>query len=229
MSLLVLIPARGGSKGLPGKNIKELGGKPLIYYSIDVARSLFKDEQICVSTDDIAIKECVEKYPLKVPFLRPAHLAADNSGTYEVILHALSHYESLGIYFNSVLLLQPTSPFREQVHIEDVLKLKGLHPNAEMIVSVKESKDNPYFNLFEEDREGYLHKSKSGDFIRRQDCPPVFAFNGSIYLMKTEALKEKKISEFKHIVKYVMDEKYSVDIDTQRDWDLQELVMGKNK
>ena len=95
MNSLVIIPARGGSKGIPHKNIKELGGKPLICYTIDLARSLVSDKDICVSTDDMEIIRVVENYGLKVPFVRPAYLATDTMGTYEVLLHALDFYEKM--------------------------------------------------------------------------------------------------------------------------------------
>ena len=95
MKPLVVIPARGGSKGVPNKNIKLLNGKPLIQYTIEAARKVFTDEQICISTDDLKIKEVVENIGLKVPFMRPAELATDTSGSYEVLLHTLSYYNSI--------------------------------------------------------------------------------------------------------------------------------------
>ena len=113
--ILYVIPARGGSKGVPGKNIKLLGGKPLIYYSIEVARALANDEDICVSTDNIEIKELVEQTGLQVPFLRPPELALDDSGTYEVLLHAVNYYATQGKQYNLLVLLQPTSPFRKEI------------------------------------------------------------------------------------------------------------------
>ena len=115
--VLIIIPARGGSKGIPRKNIKPLNGKPLIYYAIDTARAITTDANICVSTDDQEIKSVAEAYGLRVPFLRPVELSTDTAGTYEVLLHALDYYEKLGKQFKIVLLLQTTSPFRtvEQV------------------------------------------------------------------------------------------------------------------
>jgi len=111
-NVLVVIPARGGSKGIPHKNIKPLGGKPLICYSIDVARQITSDENICVTTDDDEIIKVVEDYGLKVPFKRPAELATDNCGSNEVILHALKFFEDKGKKVDRIILLQPTSPFR---------------------------------------------------------------------------------------------------------------------
>ena len=112
MNILVVIPARGGSKGIPHKNIKKLNGKELITYSIDVARQLTSDDNICVSTDDDNIIATVENYGLKVPFKRPIELATDSAGTNGVLLHALDFYENQGRTYDVIVLLQPTSPFR---------------------------------------------------------------------------------------------------------------------
>ena len=222
MKILYLIPARGGSKGLPGKNIKKLNAKPLIAYSIEVAQQLTENKFICVSTDCIDIVKVAESYNVRPPFQRPAELATDTAGTYEVVMHALHEYESRGLIFDAVMLLQPTSPFREKKHLTDVIDLLQKNPDAEMIVSVRESKENPYFNLFEEDSTGHLKKSKTGNFTRRQDCPVVYAFNGSIYLMRVQALKSIPIHQFQSIVKYIMSDEYSIDIDTLKDWMLAE-------
>src|SRR5690606_9948220 len=112
MNPVIIIPARGGSKGIPGKNIKFLGEKPLIQYTIDAARTLFEDDKILVSTDDINIKKCVENLGLNVPFLRPANLATDNAGMYNVLLHGINFLESNNINPDVLIFLQPTSPFR---------------------------------------------------------------------------------------------------------------------
>ncbi|HRZ75270.1 MAG TPA: acylneuraminate cytidylyltransferase family protein, partial [Flavobacterium sp.] len=176
MKPLVVIPARGGSKGIPGKNIKLLGGIPLIQYTLEAAKALFPKEIICVSTDDLEIKKCVEKLGFKVPFLRPSELATDSSGTYEVLLHAIEFYENNGYYPDTLILLQPTSPFRNSKHIEQAINLYT--SEIDMVVSVKETKANPYYNLFEEDSGGFLKKSKEATFNRRQDCPAVWQYNG---------------------------------------------------
>lgn len=227
---LVLIPARGGSKGIPGKNIKPFVGKPLIYYSIEVARELFDDIDICVSTDSEDIKYCVEKIGLDIPFLRPQYLATDKAGSHEVLLHAVDFYVERSIHYEQILLLQPTTPIRSKTHILDILKLKDSNPTVDMVVSVKESKENPYFTLFEENSKGFIEKSKSGNFVRRQDCPKVYAFNGSIYLISIDSLKKNRIDKFKNIKKYVMEEEvYSIDLDTPSDWIQAEEIVKKLK
>lgn len=137
MKLLYLIPARGGSKGIPHKNIKQLSGKPLIAYSIDVARQLTDDCNICISTDDDEIIQVVTSYGLTVPFKRPDFLATDLAGTYEVILHAIGFYENLGISYDAVVLLQPTSPLRTA---QQVMEAIGLYDKSvDAVVSVCES------------------------------------------------------------------------------------------
>src|SRR6185436_3803407 len=118
MRLLFVIPARGGSKGLPGKNIKPLNGKPLIGYSLDFARLFTKDENICVSTDSAEIAACVSEFGYKVPFMRPAELATDTAGSYGVIKQAMLFYEASGRHYDAIVLLQPTSPFRQKNHLE---------------------------------------------------------------------------------------------------------------
>ncbi|MBU2995976.1 acylneuraminate cytidylyltransferase family protein [Cellulophaga baltica] len=223
MKALVVIPARGGSKGVPGKNIKKLNGKQLINYTIEAARHLFEDKNIIVSTDDNKIKTAVEQSGLKVPFLRPAYLATDEANSYDVIMHTLKYYLEKGSKPEVIILLQPTSPFRTQKHITDALKL--YNSSLDMVVSVKESSSNPYYNLFEEEETGYLLKSKKGKFTRRQDCPKVWEYNGAIYIINVSTFLKGDFSTFKKIKKYEMDELSSIDIDTKLDWKIAEYVI----
>ena len=220
---IVVIPARGGSKGIPGKNIKSLAGKPLICYAVDTARTLVPDAQICVTSDDDEIIETVANYGLKVPFKRPAQFATDTAGSYEVLLHALEFYEEAGHEIKTIVLLQPTSPFRKPIHVKEAFA--SYNPEIEMVVSVKESPANPYYSLFEENKEGFLIRSKSGNFTRRQDCPKVFEYNGAVYVINAQALKQKKLHEFDKVRKYVMDDLSSVDVDTPLDWKYCEFLL----
>ncbi|MFA6275887.1 MAG: acylneuraminate cytidylyltransferase family protein, partial [Pedobacter sp.] len=121
MKTLYLIPARGGSKGIPKKNIKLLDGKPLIYYSIDIARKFAADKDICVSSDNDEIIDVVEKYGLAVPFKRPDHLSEDQSGSNEVLQHVITFFKNQGREYDNIMLLQPTSPFRTPKHIREIL------------------------------------------------------------------------------------------------------------
>jgi N-acylneuraminate cytidylyltransferase len=226
MKILYLIPARKGSKGLPDKNVKVLGNKPLIAYTIDFALKNIKEgDELCISTNDDKVLEIVTDLGINVPFRRPEVLATDEANSYDVIMHALKHYENIDKFFDVVLLLQPTSPLRSQDDFDNLIK--EYSDSIDMVVSVKMVKDNPYFNLFEEDNLGFLEKSKKGNFQRRQDVPPVFAFNGSMYLMNVDSLKKMAIGNFKKIRKVVMPEERSVDIDTFADWILAEFYLNK--
>lgn len=217
MSNLIIIPARAGSKGVPMKNIKILNKKPLIMYTLDVARSLFDDDSIYVTTDDHELIQIIEEGGFRVPFIRPDYLASDSASMRDVIVHCIEHYKvENGYYPNSVILLQPTSPFRSTRHVLEALEM--FDDNADLVVSVKETSSNPYYVLFEEDNEGYLKPSKVGDFVRRQDCPKVWEFNGAIYVIRVSRLLEKPMNQFDNIRKYEMDEISSHDIDTELDW-----------
>lgn len=229
MDILVVIPARGGSKGIPHKNIKPLNGKPLIYYTIDTARAISGDDNICVSTDDDEIIDVVEQYGLRVPFKRPDVLATDTAGTYEVLLHALNYYESIGKHYDVVLLLQNTSPFRKPHQVEEALQLYKNNKDIDMVVSVKECVANPYYCVFEENADGYLHVCKGdGNIYRRQDAPKVYEYNGAIYIMNAESLKTTHMHKMKKRIKYVMDEISSFDLDTMWDWEIAESIVANN-
>lgn len=225
MKILFLIPARGGSKGLPGKNIKPLNGKPLICYTIDAAREVSEDADICVSTDDKEIIAVVEDYGLKVPFIRPAEFATDHATSEQVLDHAIQFYESQGKPYDIVVLLQVTSPLRTGKHLKEALNL--IKPNSEMIVSVKETDSNPYYVLFEEDHTGLLKKSKEANFARRQDCPTVYQLNGAIYIVSVKALKLKGLANLQK-EKYIMDKESSIDIDDKIDFMIADFLISEN-
>jgi N-acylneuraminate cytidylyltransferase len=225
MKILYVIPARKGSKGLPGKNIKILGDQPLINYSLNFARLFAEDKDICVSTDSEEIGKVVTYSGYQVPFYRPEGLSGDGSGMYEVVLHALGMYEQKNGEYDAVVLLQPTSPFRRKFFLEEVLVLFG--EGTDMVVGVKESKANPYFNLFEENEMGFLGLCKNSDgILRRQDAPKAYQYNGSLYMLNRKSLRcHSSFLEFSRIVKYLMPDNYSVDIDSEIDWDIAEYLL----
>ena len=228
MTPLIIIPARGGSKGIPHKNIKLLNGKPLICYSIDIARQYTTDENICVTTDDNEIISVVEQYGLKVPFVRPAELATDTASSNDVLVHALNFYEIQGRQVDVIILLQPTSPFRKVSFVKKAVDL--YNKDLDMVVSVKETSANPYYNCFEEDMNGFLSISKSigHPITRRQDAPKVWEYNGSIYVINPISLKDKGMQHFTKVRKYPMPELYSVDIDHPFDWKVAEFLLNEN-
>ena len=198
--ILVVIPARGGSKGLPGKNIKPLCGKPLIEYSIDVARAITSDDNICVSTDDQKIIDVVEEYGLHVPFVRPAELASDTASTNDVLLHAIQYYEEKGKKIDKLLLLQPTSPLRT---IDQVKEAIGMyHSGIDMVVSV--TKSHAPAVLCSDNTEGYVNLVYNKHAGGRQSLPTFYEFNGAIYVINVEALKNKGLGNFNKRIKYVM-------------------------
>ena len=220
---LVVIPARKGSKGIPGKNRKLLNGKPLIQYSIDFALENFDRTQIYLSTDDEVILQIAEQNGIMATELRPSHLATDQASMQEVLKYIITIQEAVGNNYRGIVLLQPTSPFRRSLDLIAMLKL--FDDSVEMVVSVKESKLNPYFNLFEENEEGFMLKSKNSTALNRQESPKVYAYNGSIYLLKINALKSTNISDFTKVRKFIMPTEFSVDIDDSIDWEFAEYLI----
>lgn len=228
MKTLYVIPARGGSKGIPHKNIKPLAGKPLIGYSIDVARQLAADDDICLTTDDPEIAATAESMGLNVPFLRPASLATDTCGTYEVLIHALDFYRDRGIDYDTLVLLQPTSPMRTADDVRAALALYS--PDIDMVVTVKEAASNPYYNCYETDNDGFLHISKGdGGYTRRQDAPKVWEYNGAVYVINVESLRRMPLSAFTRRRMSVMPAERSVDLDTPVDWLIAEKLIENAK
>lgn len=224
---LYIIPARGGSKGIPGKNIKELGGVPLVCRTIDQARALTTDEHICVTTDSPQIRAVAEAHGLRVPFLRPAALATDQSPTRDALLHALDFYATQGHRYDTIVLLQPTSPFRTPAQIAEAValyrRLKAGGKEPDMVVSVKPAAANPYYDIFETDDAGLLHVSKgTGTITRRQDAPQVWQYNGAIYVINTESLRREPMGAFVRKIPYMMDTASSADLDTPEDWEAAE-------
>lgn len=226
MNILAIIPARGGSKGLPKKNIKILGDKPLIAWSIETGLESEKINKVIVSSDNEEIINIAKQYGAEVPFVRPANLSTDSATTNDVLLHALDFYKAKDITYDYIVILQPTSPFRKKGDI-DLAIAKAIETKADMVVSVKETSSNPYYVLFEENEQGFLDKSKEGTFTRRQDCPIVYEYNGSIYVINVNSLLQKSFLNFNKKVKFVMDEFHSVDIDNQFDFDFTEFLLSK--
>jgi len=224
---LVVIPARKGSKGIPGKNRKLLNGKPLIQYTFDFALENFERSQIYVSTDDEVIRQLAEQNRIMTPELRPSQLATDQTSMQDVLKYIIAKQEAVGNLYQGIILLQPTSPFRRPQDLVEMMNL--FNDSVEMVVSVKESKLNPYFNLFEENERGFLQKSKNSTAVNRQGAPQVFAYNGSIYLIRVDSLKATNISDFSKVRKCVMPTEFSVDIDDPLDWEFAEFLIHNKR
>jgi CMP-N,N'-diacetyllegionaminic acid synthase len=222
-STLFVIPARGGSKGVLNKNKRLLNGKPLIVYTIEEALKVTSAEHICLSTDDQEIVEIGKRMGLSTPFLRPASLAQDDSSSRDVLLHSIDFYTSKGINYHSVVMLQPTSPIRKAEDIKGALDV--FNDEIDCVLSVVETKSNPYFVLFEENEIGQLKKSKEGFFQRRQDCPKVYELNGAIYVIRVNSLRKSEITLMDNLVKYEMPKERSIDIDTELDFQIASFII----
>lgn len=227
MTPIFIIPARGGSKGVPHKNIRCVGGKTLVARAIEAARGAgASDSHIILSTDDNAIADAARLTGLTVPYMRPAHLATDTASSRDAILDAMAWADANGIGYDCVVLLQPTSPLRTA---EDIVGSMALYnDDIDMVVSVKESSVNPYYNCFEPDSEGFLEISKGdGMLTRRQDAPPAYEFNGAVYVINPRSLKSMPMGEFRKRVAYVMPPERSIDIDSPLDLIVAEAILSQ--
>ncbi|MFA5339649.1 MAG: acylneuraminate cytidylyltransferase family protein [Candidatus Omnitrophota bacterium] len=227
--ILALIPARGGSKGLPGKNIKMLSGKPLIAWSIEQALASRYIDKVVVSTELEEIASVARKYGAEVPFMRPKDLAASSAIIVDVLIHALNSLERKGRKFDFIMLLQPTSPLRNSEDIDAAIRLL-FRKNAQSVVSICPTECHPYWiNRMSSD--GLM-----GNFIaknvrnkNRQKLPVYYRVNGALYLASVVFLKKSRDVYGKPTYPYIMPLERSVDIDTPLDFELAELLMSKRK
>jgi CMP-N-acetylneuraminic acid synthetase len=228
MSILAIIPARSESKRLPKKNILPLCGKPLIHWTIEVASDCDRVSRVVVSTDGLDIAERSRIARSEVPFIRPYALATDKAATKDVVLHALEWFESQGMVFDYILLLQPTSPMRDSYHINQAIDLI-LETNVSSVVSVCEMEHSPLWSM-QLDASGMLDVKSNEKYLnmRGQDLPVHYRLNGSIYLTKTaEFLKYEQFAIAESCLPYIMTANDSIDIDTFEDFQLAEYFMRK--
>jgi N-acylneuraminate cytidylyltransferase/CMP-N,N'-diacetyllegionaminic acid synthase len=219
MKILAIIPARGGSKGVPRKNVCLLAGKPLIAWTIEAAKQSDLLDRIVLSTDAEYITEVAQTYGINVPFLRPVELAQEDTPGIAPVLHAVSWLEQNESYYpDYVLVLQPTSPFRTSSDIDAAIRLAQQN-QADGVVSVVPVHQHPYWTKCISD-DGRLvdFLPLEKDYPRRQDLPPVYALNGAIYLVKREVLLEQQTYYTERTFAYIMPPERSLDIDTS--WDL---------
>lgn len=225
MKILALIPARGGSKRLPGKNIKLLGGIPLIAWTIRAALESKCCVDVLVSTDDQEIADVAILYGAIVPWLRPSELATDTAGSVDVALHALDAYEQAYGTVDGLMLLQPTCPFRQSKTIRQAVQV-FLKNNRSTVVSVMPVDTHPAWCFHEND--GFLVPVLGWNevFHRSQDLSPVFALNGGIYLIYPATLrKERQLISINSVPIIMHNRNESIDIDSQCDWEFAESVM----
>ncbi|HIP93107.1 MAG TPA: acylneuraminate cytidylyltransferase family protein [Desulfurobacteriaceae bacterium] len=227
--ILALIPARGGSKRLPKKNIKPLLGKPLIAWTIEQALDSKYIDEVIVSTDDLEIAKVSRSYGAKVPFIRPKELAQDNTSTIDVILHTIKFFEENGKFYDIIILLQPTSPLREIEDINRALELFFSNKSALSLVSVKENEHPPFWSMKLED--DFLKPLFKKEFLfkRKQELPKTFLPNGAIYIAEVETLKKYKTFFTPKTIAYIMSHEKSIDIDTDFDFYFAEFILQKKR
>lgn len=222
--VVCVIPARGGSKGLPGKNVKNFCGKPLIAHTIEQAKQSKYIDRVIVSTEDEEIAQISLEYGAEVPFIRPLELAGDSVATIDVLLHAIRWLEDKEQYFFDILvLLHVTTPLRSVEDIDNSIA-RLVEEKADNIISVAESHRNPYFNMVEEDSDGFVRLVKEGRYSARQYAPKVYDMNASIYVWWKNILKEDKKIFLKKTKAYVMPKERSIDIDDDLDFKIAEFL-----
>lgn len=232
MRVLGLIPARGGSKGIPGKNVRLLGGKPLLAHTAEAALAARRLSRLVLTTDDEEIAEVGRQLGLEVPFLRPADLARDDTPTLPVVQHAVAELERSGDTCEAVCLLQPTSPFRRSEDIDgciDLLEADGL--DAVISVLPVPPEHNPHWVYFR-DREGFLRLAtgEAQPIPRRQELPPAFHRDGAVYVVRREIVMQENSLYGRRLGGYVMPEPgRSVNLDTLADWDRAESLAAEGR
>jgi CMP-N,N'-diacetyllegionaminic acid synthase len=223
-----VIPARGGSKGLPRKNIKLLAGKPLIAYTIGQALQSHYIDRTIISTDDPEIADVSRQYGAEVPFMRPDNLAGDHASTIDVLLHAIHWLEEQEKYdFDILVLLHATTPLRSIDDINSCINLL-VEAKADNVFSVAEAHRNPYFNMVEADERGIATLVKKGKFTTRQSAPKVYDMNASIYVWWKDILKNEKKIFLKKSHIYIMPKERSIDIDDDFDFKIAEFLLQKD-
>lgn len=220
MNTFALIAARGGSKGIPRKNIKAIAGKPLICWTIEAALRSSLLNAVVVSTDDLEIAELARQAGAQVPFMRPAELAQDQTPGLDPVLHALDQLPQ----YDSVLLLQPTSPLRTTDDIDGCLNLV-MREKAQSVVSVSETETHPYWTYRLNADQTMVRLLDVAPVARRQDLPAFFSLNGAMYFAEANWLRNSRSFVGAETLAYVMSKEHSVDLDTPLDWKFAELLL----
>lgn len=230
--ILATICCRGGSKGVPGKNIKPLKGKPLIAYTIETAKGSSLIEDLIISTDDEAIAQVAKEYGAKVPFMRPADLASDTASKWPVFIHAVENYEKLtGNTVDYLVDLDVTVPLKSTADIDGAITMALNDPLVDVVITGYEPERNPYFNMVEIGEDGFAEIVKQGEkpIVRRQDAPQVYSLTPAAYVVKKSALYEYEHWSRAKCKIYAMPRERAVDIDTEIDFKIVEFLMDYTK
>lgn len=225
MNFLFLIPAREGSKRLPDKNIRPFCGKPLVHYAVEQAREFTSEEHILVSTDSQRILDICKQVGYETAYQRPAEFATDTASMNGVIRDALRYQESQGHHYDAVVLLQPTSPMRTAADIRRCMERYS--SEVDMVVTTTASKANPFFTLFETDENGHLQSLRDQHVGRSQDAPEFHVYNGCVYVINAQTMQTHDLNTFAKRIPVAMPSERSVDIDTELDWEIAELIFKK--
>lgn len=222
--ILGMIPARGGSKGLPGKNIRPLAGKPLLVWTIEEAKKSTYIDRLVLSSEDQKIIEVAKQYGCEVPFIRPKELALDHSSSIDVMVHCLKHLDE----YDWVMMLQPTSPFRTANDIDQCIEY-CFNKKAVSCVSVTETEKSPFwmYYLDQESKLKHVIDTKK-TALRRQDLPEVVSLNGAIYLVRCKWFLKNQSFISKDTIGFRMPKERSLDIDTEWDFNLANAILTMN-
>lgn len=226
--IIAIVPARGGSKGLPGKNIKKLCGKPLIAWSIEAGLGSQYIDEVVVTTDSEEIASIARAFGASVPFIRPAELASDTATSFDVIKHAIAFYEyELQKKFDYVVLLEPTSPLREKYDIDMAIEQLLSNPHASAVVGIcKTESQNPAFLVKQSDNNFLVgYENQDMRVLRRQEISNVFFFEGSVYISHTDTLLSKKTFYHERTLGYEVPKWKSLEIDDLDDFVMVEALM----
>ena len=227
--ILGSICCRGGSKGVPGKNVKPINGKPLLLYTIDTAKESSLLEDLIISTDSEQIAELARNAGVNVPFMRPAELASDHSSKWHVFIHAVEAYEKYsGKKVTYLVDMDVTVPLKTAADIDGAISLALANPEADVIITGYEPERNPYFNMMEIKPDGYagIVKQTKDPIVRRQDAPAVYSLTPAAFVVKKESLYNfRHWSEAKCMI-YPMPRMRAIDIDTEVDFKIVEFFMN---
>ena len=211
--ILAVIPARGGSKGVPRKNVRELAGKPLICWTIDAAKESKYIDRLILSSEDDEIISVAKAVGCDVPFIRPENLASDTAAGVDVLCHAVEH---VGEDFDYVVLLQPTSPLRQSSDIDGAVQL-CVDQNVASVVSVVEATKSPYW-MYHMQCDCALSPFVENSAANRQQLPQVYALNGAVYVLRIASLLKNRKIMSAETIGHVMPEERSYDIDSETDF-----------
>lgn len=224
MNILGLIPARGGSKGVKGKNIRMIDGRPLIHYSIEAANESAILNFLAVDTDDEEIGKVASKTGVQL-LMRPKELAQDNSSIVDVALRVLDQFEKLGTPVDILVLLQPTAPIRTGKNIDEAVQMLIDNPEEEAVISVVAMEDTHPARMYHKKGDRLISLDPDLEFKRRQELEPVFYRNGCIYAIRTQVLKNQKSFMPQKKLGYVMNSNWLANIDDERDLILTEALV----